>query len=111
VFFKTKYITEPTLTPADVITKALNDLTQALKGQTNQQGLDQIDALTKLNDILSNAPEPDPTPDEPTALEVPRRVTFDATAKPPQIDEPVHTTPCDTTDGTHETGTNTQSHD
>ena len=31
VFFKAKYITEPTLTPADVITKALNDLTQALK--------------------------------------------------------------------------------
>ena len=93
VFFKTKYITEPTLTPADVITKALNDLTQALKGQSNQQGLDQIDTLTKLNDILSNAPEPDPTPDKPTALEVPRRVTFDATTKPPQIDEPVHTTP------------------
>ena len=32
VYFKTKFITEPTfLTPADVITKALNDLTQALK--------------------------------------------------------------------------------
>jgi hypothetical protein len=27
VFFKTKFITQPTLTPADVITKALNDLT------------------------------------------------------------------------------------
>ncbi len=49
--------------------------------------------MTKLNDILSNAPEPDPTPDKQTALEVPRRVTFDATTKPPQIDEPVHTTP------------------
>jgi len=44
------------LTPADVITKELNDLTQALKGKTNQQGLDQIEALTKLNDILSHAP-------------------------------------------------------
>jgi len=65
VFFKTKYITQPTLTPADVITKALNDLTQVLKGKTNQQGIDQIEALTKLNDILSNASEPDPAPDEP----------------------------------------------
>ncbi len=33
VYFKTKYITQPTLTPADVIIKALNDLTQALKGK------------------------------------------------------------------------------
>jgi hypothetical protein len=32
VFFKTKYITQPTLTRADIITKALNDLTQAIKG-------------------------------------------------------------------------------
>jgi hypothetical protein len=31
VFFKTKYITQPTMTPADTIIKALNDLTQALK--------------------------------------------------------------------------------
>ncbi len=34
VFFKTKYITQLTMTPADIITKALNDLTQALKGKT-----------------------------------------------------------------------------
>jgi hypothetical protein len=33
VYFKTKYIPQPTLTPADVITKVLNDLTQALKGE------------------------------------------------------------------------------
>jgi hypothetical protein len=93
VFFKTKYITEPTLTPADVITKALNDLTQALNGKTNQQGLDQIEALTKLNNILNNVPEPDPAPDEPTAPAEPRRVTFDETTKPPQINEPIHQRP------------------
>ena len=93
VFFKTKYITEPTLTPADVITKALNDLTQALKEKTNQQGIDQIEALTKLNDILSNTPEPDPTPDEPIVPMESRRVTFDETTKPPQIDKPINKTP------------------
>ena len=93
VFFKTKYITQPTLTPADVITKALNDLTQALKEKTNQQGIDQIEALTKLNDILSNTPEPDPTPDEPIVPMESRRVTFDETTKPPQIDKPIHKTP------------------
>ena len=86
VFFKTKYITQPTLTPADVITKALNDLTQALKGKTNQQGLDQIEALTKLNNILGNAPEPNPALDEPTVPMEPRQVTFDEMTKPPQID-------------------------
>ena len=86
VFFKTKYITQPTLTPADVIIKALNDLTQALKGKSNHQGLDQIEALTKLNNILSNAPEPDPAPDEPTVQTEPLRVTFDKTTKPPQTE-------------------------
>jgi hypothetical protein len=39
VFFKTKYITQPTMTPVDIITKALNNLTQALKGKNNVKGL------------------------------------------------------------------------
>jgi hypothetical protein len=91
VFFKTKYITQPTLTRADVITKALNDLTQALKGKNNQQGFDQIEALTKLNDILNNAPEPDPEPNEPIVPREQRRVTFDKTAKSPQIEKSIPT--------------------
>ena len=91
VFFKTKYITQPTLTPADVITKALNDLTQALKGKSNQQGFDQIEALTKLNVILNNAPETDPEPNEPTLPTEPRQVYFDKTAKSLQIKEPIPT--------------------
>jgi hypothetical protein len=37
VFFKKKYITQPTITPEDTIIKALNDLTQALKGKTMQK--------------------------------------------------------------------------
>ena len=93
VFFKTKFITQPTMTPADVITKALNDLTQALKGRNNQQGLDQIEALTKLNDILNNLPEPEPAPDEPPTSTEPRRVTFDETTKPPQTEVSINKTP------------------
>ena len=93
VFFKTKFITQPTLMPADVITKALNDLTQALKGKSNQKGIDQIEALTKLNDILSNTPEPDPAPDEPIVPTAPRQVTFDDTTKPAQIEEPINEIP------------------
>ena len=63
VYFKTKYLMQPTLTPADVITKALQDLPQALKGKHNQQGISQMEALAKLDVILNNVPEPEPTPD------------------------------------------------
>jgi hypothetical protein len=34
VWFKHKYITQPTIPPANMIVKALTDLTQALKGET-----------------------------------------------------------------------------
>ena len=93
VFCKTKFITQPTSTPADVITKALNDLTQALKGRNNKKGIDQIEALNKINNILSNAPEPDPTQYDPmpelrTIPTKPRQVTFDETTKPPQTEVP-----------------------
>jgi hypothetical protein len=47
VFFKHKYITQPTLTPADTIVKAINDLTHALKGKRKQKGISQIEALEK----------------------------------------------------------------
>ncbi len=63
---------QPTLMPADIITKALNDLTQARKEKNNQQGIDQMEALTKLNNILNKAPELDLTPDEPTVPTEPR---------------------------------------
>jgi hypothetical protein len=43
--FKTKYIMQPTMKPADTITKALNNLMQALKGKSNAKGLEQIKAL------------------------------------------------------------------
>ena len=88
VFFKTKFITQPTMTPADLITKALNDLTQALQGKRNHKGLEQIEALTKLDNILNNTPEPDPMPKLRAIPTESRRVTFDETTKPPQNEEP-----------------------
>ncbi len=42
VYFKIKYIKQPTLTLVDIIIKALNDLTQALKGKHNMKRLKQI---------------------------------------------------------------------
>jgi hypothetical protein len=64
VFFKMKYITQPTITPADTIIKALNNLTQALKGKGNSKGLEQNEALKKLKGILNNTPETAPIPIE-----------------------------------------------
>jgi hypothetical protein len=81
VFFKTKYITQPTLTPADIITKALNDLTKALKGKNNDEGVGQLEALKQLDAILNNVPEPVPTQVETRSTQ--RRVTFDKAANAP----------------------------
>jgi hypothetical protein len=81
------------MTPADVITKALNDLPQALKGKRNHKGLEQMEALTKLDNILNNTPEPDPMPELQAIRTEPQRVTFDETTKPPENEEPT-TEPC-----------------
>ena len=48
VWFKHKYITQPKVTPADQIVNAINDLTCALKGKNNVEGLEQMEALQKL---------------------------------------------------------------
>jgi hypothetical protein len=52
------------MSPVDVITKALINLTQALKGKNNAKVLEQIKALKKLNAILNNAPETTLAPNE-----------------------------------------------
>ncbi len=93
VFFKTKYITQPTIiTPADIIIKALNGLTQALKVGNKVKGLDQIKALRKLDDILNNTPVTAPTQRENPAPEL-RRVAFDQAEKSPQESESNETAP------------------
>lgn len=83
VFFKHKYITQPTVTPADTIIKALDDLTIALKGRKNVKGAIQIEALEKIDELLNNLPK---------QLELERRqgqqrrVTFDEGTNPPKED-------------------------
>jgi hypothetical protein len=76
VYFKMKYITQPTLTPADIIIKVLNNLTQALQGKTNLKGLEQIKPLRKLDDILNNSPTTISKPPESPPQEN-RQVAFD----------------------------------
>ena len=91
VFCKMKYITQPTLTQVDVISKALNNLTQALKRKSSQQGLEQIKALKKLDTILNNEPEltPATTDTRPTQW----RVTSGKAAKAPAKTEPREAAP------------------
>ena len=84
VYFKTKYITQPTLTDADVITKALNDLSQALKRKNNTKGLEQIEALKKIEDILNNSPKTKTISKE-------KQVTFAQNTKPPAETKQNHT--------------------
>jgi len=57
VFFKHKYITQPTVTPADTIVKALDDLTHSLKGRRNVKGEVQMDTLEKIDELLNNIPK------------------------------------------------------
>ncbi len=56
VFFKHKYITQPTLTPVDTVVKAINNLTSALKGTRNVQGMQQIERLKKIDKLFNNIP-------------------------------------------------------
>mgnify|MGYP006160256745 CR=1 FL=1 len=60
VFFKHKYITQPTVTPADAIVKAFHDLMATLKGTTNLKGQQNMDAITQLQRTLSPTVTPQP---------------------------------------------------
>jgi hypothetical protein len=64
VHFDHAHITQPTVTPTDVIVKALQDLTQAIKESHNPKGKEQMDALKKLDMLLV------------TPVEQAKRVTF-----------------------------------
>ena len=81
VFFKHKQITQPTVTPADTIVKALDDLTHALKGRRNVSGATEIEALEKIDELLNNIPK-QLAPVEQQERRT--RVTFDATTAPPK---------------------------
>jgi hypothetical protein len=64
---------QPSVTPVDQIVKAINDLTCALKGRKNTEGLEQMEALQKLEERLIMSQIPDEEP----------RVTFEPSVKPP----------------------------
>jgi hypothetical protein len=74
VFFKHKYITQSTLTSADILTKAIDDLTHALKGRRNTKGIMELEALQKLDKLLNQAPQAQTPP--------PRQVPREEAATP-----------------------------
>ena len=53
MFFKHKYITQPTLTPKDVIIKALQDLKHALNRTKNHKGDESLETLVKMDKLLN----------------------------------------------------------
>jgi len=55
--FKHKYITQPTLTPEDIIVKALQDSKHAIKGTNNAKGKANFDSLVKMDELLHKEPE------------------------------------------------------
>ncbi len=60
---------------------------QALKGKNNTKGLEQIEELRKLDDILNNSPTMYLTPPEST-LQRNRQVTFNQATQPPKETAP-----------------------
>jgi hypothetical protein len=73
VWFMHKYITQPNATPVDQIVKTINNLTCALKGRKNTEGLEQMEALQKLEKLLNKSQIPEEEP----------RVSFEPSVKPP----------------------------
>ncbi len=52
VFFKFKYITQPTITPADAIVNAYNKLRQAIQGLQHSKDEAHFEALERIENIL-----------------------------------------------------------
>jgi hypothetical protein len=56
VTFKHEYITQPTITPHDVLIKAITELTTTINGKTDIKELEQFEAVRKLEDLVKNSP-------------------------------------------------------
>ena len=68
VFFNHKYITQPTVAPADATVKLLQDLTHALQGQQNNKGKAQMNIyqVTRIHHITNSHSAPVTSPPNQT---------------------------------------------
>jgi hypothetical protein len=76
---------QPTITPADMTVKAINDLTAALKGKLNLEGLKELETLKQLEELLTNQETEEKQLEEQQPTYPARRnkqVQFDSTTKP-----------------------------
>ena len=93
VIFKHQYITQPTVTPADILIKAIDDLAAALKQQRNKDGIKEMEALKNLDELLNkNSQVPSPkeqttTPKVPmTTAPAPRVMNTKTTVHNPRVE-------------------------
>jgi len=83
VYFKHKYITQPTLTTEDLVIKAIQDLSTAIKGGKKLGTNTQIEAIKGLTDALRPGHQMPLQAHSPRVrIEAPLRVQIDA---PPRV--------------------------
>jgi len=84
VYFKHKHITQPTLMNKDLVIKAIQDLSNAIKGGKNLGGNTQIEAIKGLTDALHHPRNqlPFQAHSPRVQIQAPPRVQFDA---PPRV--------------------------
>jgi hypothetical protein len=83
IYFKHKHITQPTLTTEDLVIKAIQDLSNAIKGDKNLGGNTQIKAIKGLTDALHPGNQlPLQAHSLRVQIQAPPRVQFDA---PPRV--------------------------
>ena len=82
MFFKHQYITQPSVTSADILTKAIDDLSAALKQQRNTEGIKGMEALRKLDELLNQK--------GPTTTNVPNPTAESSITVPtPRVERPI----------------------
>jgi hypothetical protein len=83
VYFKHKHITQPTLTTEDLVIKAIQDLSNAIKGGRDLGGNTQIKAIKGLTNVLRPGNQLPLQAHSPRVqIKAPPRVQFDA---PPRV--------------------------
>ena len=99
VFFKHRYITQPTLTAEDTVVQALQDLMQAIKQQRNVKGAGQFNAIAKMRKVFApsnNLPltVPPTMPGVCFAITKPTLATYDMDTRvplqPPRVGQVEH---------------------
>ncbi|KAL7477574.1 hypothetical protein ACHAW6_003380 [Cyclotella cf. meneghiniana] len=77
-YFKHKYITQPTITYADMITKTFHDLTTSLKGMNNlkiEQNMDAVETTRHFLTAACDSVHPYTTPSVLSKGDIPRHGT------------------------------------